>query len=313
MDKYFRLARAPKAHCLAWLFAIAIIGITGCIDTSSNASKDKPATVKIESLWDGEVDIRLRKEHASIIYISTSKQWQKLWRKWRPTQSVPAIDFSKQIVLVAAGNDPNGIGIHPTIDAQGNLTIRGSSAGVMYDSPRTFKYVLASIKREGILTVNGELLRDGEARVDATNVATHDRLAPAQKRTRSIGAVFFEPRTVEISQISKDQLKQVAKHVEGYSNIIHLHGHTSTHEGRGQHRNAAQLWWLAAARSEAVMDYMVNELGISKDRIRIYAWADTQPPRSTQRAYEPHRKLAPRRVVINVSLQLTAWAAGSSQ
>jgi hypothetical protein len=36
-------------------------------------------------------------------YIANQKDWEKLWKAWRPKEELPKIDFDKQIVFVVSG------------------------------------------------------------------------------------------------------------------------------------------------------------------------------------------------------------------
>ena len=110
---------------------------------------------------------------------------------------------------------------------------------------------------------------------------------------RGLGSVVFEPGSAQLSEVSKQQLAAVARLIQGYNNKIELQGHASSSE-LGAESDYPDLWTLSYARAKAVMDYMVDDLGIRRERIRLLANADNEPMKKKEydtRALGPNRRV----------------------
>lgn len=126
-----------------------------------------------------------------------------------------------------------------------------------------------------------------------------------QSRTgirRGLGSITFEPGSAKLNDAAKQRLKPVLSLVRGYNNKIELHGHAASSELVGGQSDYPDLWQLSYARTQAVMDYMVNEQGIEPERIRLIANADKEPMK--KREYEAPALELNRRVEIEISDQL---------
>ncbi len=126
-----------------------------------------------------------------------------------------------------------------------------------------------------------------------------------QSRTgirRGLGNVTFEPGSAELTAAAKDRLKPVLTLVRGYNNKIELHGHAASSELVGGQSIYTDLWTLSYARTQAVMDFMVNEQGVEPERIRLIANADKEPMK--KREYDVPALELNRRVEIEISDQL---------
>jgi len=142
--------------CLA-LGAIVLAGVAS--GRADEAPKDVPAL----QTWDGLVrDESLKGVAASLKaagsspasgYIANEKEFLRLWKAWRPDEKAPRVDFDKEIVLVGVSPGPNRLTLAPKLDAKGDLRIHLRTNLV---EGKGFGYGIATVKREGIKTVNGK-------------------------------------------------------------------------------------------------------------------------------------------------------------
>lgn len=118
---------------------------------------------------------------------------------------------------------------------------------------------------------------------------------------RGLGSVYFEPGSAELSEHAKEQLRTIGRLIEGYNNKFELQGHASSSE-LGVQSDYPDLWSLSAARARAVMEFLAEEVGIRRARMRLVANADNEPMK--KREYDT-RSLGPnRRVTIEISDRL---------
>jgi hypothetical protein len=94
-----------------------------------------------------EVDYQLK---TAPEYITNAQSLKKVWTRWKIRGQLPKVDFTKEIVVVAAGKGVK-IKLDARLDDGGNLEVRGLES---LDTKSGFRYVLATVSREGIKTVN---------------------------------------------------------------------------------------------------------------------------------------------------------------
>ena len=113
------------------------------------------------------------------------------------------------------------------------------------------------------------------------------------------GRITFEPGSADLSEQARRQLRQVAREIRGYNNLIELRGHADAGEAAEPGAPHGDGWGLSHARARAVMQYLTSrEVGIRRDRIRLVANADREPlVRRVQGAAE---RAANRRVEVVV-------------
>lgn len=104
--------------------------------------------------WDAMLgDVALKELAPKAGFLADEKAFAELWKGWRPGEDVPAVDFSKDLILVGLANGPNKAMVRPSVDEAGDLkflvmqTKRGG---------RGFGYALLKVSRDGIKTVNGQ-------------------------------------------------------------------------------------------------------------------------------------------------------------
>jgi hypothetical protein len=86
--------------------------------------------------------------------IASEKALQELWKKWEPEKKAPAVDFKKNLVLVATTRGSK-LNMLPALSADGNLKVPVMATK---DLKPGFRYQIYVIPREGITTINGKPL-----------------------------------------------------------------------------------------------------------------------------------------------------------
>jgi hypothetical protein len=124
-----------------------------------------PATykqVKIKQSWCGTIPKKLRLATSSKQYITNNLEWTNLWKTYRNNETVPKIDFDRELILLYVHFDANSVEMVPAI-AKENLAIGVSfTEAAMGDTPCT--YMFASIDRGGIKTIDGKAIDNGSKR-----------------------------------------------------------------------------------------------------------------------------------------------------
>lgn len=127
--------------------------------TKTSRRGDKEELKAIRS-WSGvfrnEADQALSRKAPAEGFLSTDQEWAALWKAWRGSEPVPAIDFGKEIVLVKTSDGPNQMGVRAFLDKQGNLTTE--SVQTLMAGPG-FGYTILSLARQGIKTIDGRPLK----------------------------------------------------------------------------------------------------------------------------------------------------------
>jgi hypothetical protein len=116
------------------------------------AQKKKVAVVKT---WSGSVD---DEKAIQPEIIANAKALQAVWKAWKVRGDMPKVDFTKEIV-VAVYSPGSGLNIAgANLDENGNLEVIGFGTR---DIRAGFRYVLGTVSKAGVKTVNGkELPRD---------------------------------------------------------------------------------------------------------------------------------------------------------
>ena len=115
----------------------------------------KPTPIKATNMWQGSVeDEKLQKEMPENGVITNAKDFEKLVKAWKVADKVPEVDFDKEIVLVAktAGSK---VTLSAVLDEKGNLKTGGFASN---DLVPGFRYIIISVPKEGVKTVQGKPL-----------------------------------------------------------------------------------------------------------------------------------------------------------
>jgi hypothetical protein len=115
----------------------------------------QPKKLKLVNEWLGQFDDKKLVEHAPAKgYITSEAEWKKLWTAWRPTEELPAVDFTKHLVLVGTGGSyPLAHDVRVT--DQGELMIRLSPRVPPKLAPG---YGIAVIERDPLKTIQGKAI-----------------------------------------------------------------------------------------------------------------------------------------------------------
>jgi hypothetical protein len=135
------------AGCVFSVLILAAIAVP-----EAAAQKTKVAVVKT---WSGSVDDEKAAQPEVII---SAKALETAWKAWKVAADLPKVDFTKEIVVAvySGGSKLNIAGAD--LDEKGNLTVLGFGTR---DIRPGFRYVLGTVNKAGVKTVNGkELPRD---------------------------------------------------------------------------------------------------------------------------------------------------------
>src|SRR4051812_11458467 len=79
--------------------------------------------VKFTKEWKGSVADEAQQKGAPEV-ITSAKALEKLWKDWKIEGKVPAVDFTKEIVVVGTASGSN-VGLSARLDDKGNLELIG--------------------------------------------------------------------------------------------------------------------------------------------------------------------------------------------
>jgi hypothetical protein len=91
-------------------------------------------------------------------YIANEKAWAKLWQAWRPKETLPKVDFEKQLIWVETELSTHELVLASyQLSARGNLRLEVSQ---LFDpdaqaTEKTFTYVIGLIDGQGVKFING--------------------------------------------------------------------------------------------------------------------------------------------------------------
>jgi hypothetical protein len=132
--------------------SMVVLGIC-LLSASVHAQFGKGKPVKLLQTWQAKLkDETLKKAAPASGFLANAKDFEALWKAWRPDEKVPAVDFKQNLVLVGLADGPNQAGIRATLD-DGNLKVLVQQT--LIGGPG-FGYQLAVVPRAGIKTINGK-------------------------------------------------------------------------------------------------------------------------------------------------------------
>ena len=145
-----------RSGAMAALLALAVFLL---LAPQARAEK-KPAEKKAVELikqWKGSVaDADLAKDAPA--YVADAMSLEKLWKKWGVEGKVPEVDFKKEIVIVST-TVGSRLSLSANLGDKGNLEVLGVATR---DLAPGFRYVIATVSREGVKTVNGKELKEAK-------------------------------------------------------------------------------------------------------------------------------------------------------
>ena len=132
-----------------WLSLAAVMSL------AAGAAGAAPTPLKATDTWMGSIDDeKLAKEMPENGVITNAKDFEKLVKAWKVAEKVPEVDFDKEIVLVAK-TVGSRLRLGASLDEKGDLKALGLATR---DLRTGFRYVIISVPKEGVKTVNGKEL-----------------------------------------------------------------------------------------------------------------------------------------------------------
>ena len=134
----------------SWL--VGLVAVAAVVLLTSDALAQRKA-VKPSKEWTGSVeDKKLAKGAPECI--TSAKGLQKLWNAWKLADKAPEVNFTKEIVVVTT-TEGSKLKLFAALDEKGNLRVGGLGTR---DLRPGFRYVIATVSKEGVITVNGKEL-----------------------------------------------------------------------------------------------------------------------------------------------------------
>jgi len=113
-----------------------------------------PMELKVINSWNGSVDDQgLQKEMPEGGFVADKKTFAKLIKSWGVAEKVPEVDFDKELILIAT-TQGSRLNLKPSIE-DGDVKALGFGTR---DLRPGFRYVIVSVSREGVKSVNGKKL-----------------------------------------------------------------------------------------------------------------------------------------------------------
>ena len=142
-----------RSGVMAILMGLAVVVLLAPQARAEKKPTEKKA-VELIKQWKGSVaDADLAKDAPE--YVADAMSLEKLWKKWGVEGKVPEVDFKKEIVIVST-TAGGRLTLSARLDDKGNLEVLGVATR---DFRPGFRYVLATVSREGVKTVNGKELK----------------------------------------------------------------------------------------------------------------------------------------------------------
>ena len=138
-----------------WLPGFLAALVLAVLAATVARAQTKPKPLKTLTEWRGSVaDLTLQGAAPAGGVITSKKALEDLWKAWKPSDKVPEIDFTKEVVLIAVSRGSR-LNLSATLDDKGNLQ---PLALATRDLRPGFRFHIIKVNREGIQTVNGKPL-----------------------------------------------------------------------------------------------------------------------------------------------------------
>ena len=131
------------------------VSLTAVLFLAAGVAVAAPTPLKATNTWMGSIDDeKLAKEMPENGVITNAKDFEKLVKAWKVAEKVPEVNFDKEIVLVAK-TEGSILKLNPALDEKGDLKALGIATA---DLGKGFRYVIISVPKAGVKTVNGKEL-----------------------------------------------------------------------------------------------------------------------------------------------------------
>jgi hypothetical protein len=134
------------------LLGCLLIGVLTLATVAAPDVLAQKKKIEVKMKWSGSVENeKAMKPNA----ITNAKDLEAIWKEWKVAGDVPKVDFTKDIVVstYSVGSRLNLAGAN--LDDKGDLQVLGFGTR---DIGPGFRYVLATVSKEGVKTVNGKEL-----------------------------------------------------------------------------------------------------------------------------------------------------------
>ena len=132
-----------------WLPLAAVLSLAAGVAVAA------PTPLKATNTWTGSIDDeKLANEMPENGVITNAKDFEKLVKAWKVAEKVPEVNFDREIVLVAKTGGSK-LTLKASLDKKGDLKALGLATR---DLRKGFRYVIISVPKEGVKTVNGKEL-----------------------------------------------------------------------------------------------------------------------------------------------------------
>lgn len=133
---------------------IRTLAILSALFMSLSIAHAETKEVRASKQWTGSVeDAELAKEAPELI--TNANELEKLWKSWKLKDKVPEVDFDKQLIVVTT-TVGSKVSLTASLDDEGDLKVTGVATS---DFGPGFRYVIATLSRDGVKTVNGKGLK----------------------------------------------------------------------------------------------------------------------------------------------------------
>ena len=131
---------------------VGVAALAAVVLFTSDALAQKTA-VKPSKEWTGSVDDEALEKDAPAC-VTSAKGLEKLWKAWKIADKVPEVDFAKEVVILSTTRGSK-LRLAAALDEKGNLMVGGLGT---QDLAPGFRFVIATVSKEGVKTVNGKEL-----------------------------------------------------------------------------------------------------------------------------------------------------------
>lgn len=130
-------------------FLLVSLGVAATVAVAA------PTPLKATNTWMGSIDDeKLARQKPGNGVITNAKDFEKLVKAWKVAEKVPEVNFEKEIVLVGT-TEGSKLKLSAEVDDKGDLKAVGVATS---DLRPGFRYVIISLPKEGVKTINGKPL-----------------------------------------------------------------------------------------------------------------------------------------------------------
>jgi hypothetical protein len=131
------------------------IPLAAVIFVAAGVALSAPTPLKATNTWMGSIDDeKLAKEMPANGVITNAEDFAKLVKAWKVAEKVPEVNFDKEIVLVGK-TVGSKLTLKASLNEKGDLKALGLATR---DLRPGFRYVIISVPKKGVKTVNGKKL-----------------------------------------------------------------------------------------------------------------------------------------------------------